>query len=139
MPDDAKPATCDECSGQCPSCGFDIDGLRAEAARLAERVKELQQSMVRHFSEEHLEGDGPESERWKAKTRTAESRASRLAEALRSVEWKGWVPNEGGEFGCPRCGRTEKQGHHVACRLAAALPNAPASIADAAPSKGGGR
>jgi hypothetical protein len=35
--------------------------------RLEARVKELEASMVGHFQREHLEGDGPEIDRWKCK------------------------------------------------------------------------
>lgn len=38
---------------------------RADAAEA--RVKELEQSMIGHFQREHLEGDGPEIDRWKAR------------------------------------------------------------------------
>jgi hypothetical protein len=37
----------------------------AENAQLQDRVRELEASMVKHFNEEHLAGNGPEIQRWK--------------------------------------------------------------------------
>jgi len=39
----------------------------AECDALKQRVSALESSMVRHFQEEHLAGDGPEIDRWKAR------------------------------------------------------------------------
>ena len=41
--------------------------------RLEARVKEVEASMVSHFQREHLEGDGPEIDRWKARVRELEA------------------------------------------------------------------
>lgn len=40
---------------------------RADAAEA--RVKELERSIIGHFQREHLEGDGPDIDRWKARLR----------------------------------------------------------------------
>jgi hypothetical protein len=41
----------------------------ADAERLAARIKQLEESAVRHFQEEHLAGDGPEIDRWKRRVK----------------------------------------------------------------------
>lgn len=43
-----------------------LEQLEAENAALRTRLAETQSSMVRHFNEEHLAGDGPEIDRWRA-------------------------------------------------------------------------
>lgn len=53
--------------------------------RIVDRIQQieqenerLKQSMVQHFSEEHLAGDGPEIDRWKAQNRQLEQRNAEL-------------------------------------------------------------
>ena len=50
----------------------DADNATREIERLEARVKEVEASMVSHFQREHLEGDGPEIDRWKAQVRDIE-------------------------------------------------------------------
>jgi hypothetical protein len=49
-------------------------------AALRARVRTLEDSMVRHFQEEHLAGDGPEIDRWKLRVRTLKALLSTQAQ-----------------------------------------------------------
>ena len=50
--------------------------------QLQQRITELEASMIRHFQEEHLEGDGPEIDRWKRVLRTSVMLGESLALVL---------------------------------------------------------
>jgi DNA repair exonuclease SbcCD ATPase subunit len=50
---------------------------------LEARIAELEASMVRHFQEEHLAGDGPEVDRWKRRVAELEAK---LAEAKQQTQ-----------------------------------------------------
>ena len=54
----------------------DEDECDALLADCQKRIEELETSILKHFQEEHLAGDGPEIQRWK----------SRLAEAQNEIE-----------------------------------------------------
>ena len=58
------------------------DDATHEIERLEARVKEVEASMVSHFQREHLEGDGPEIDRWKARVREVETVRDQLSQAL---------------------------------------------------------
>ena len=57
-----------------------VNRARLEAAE--SKVKELQDSMVSHFQRQHLEGDGPEIDRWRFKLKAAEAEVEQLKTAL---------------------------------------------------------
>lgn len=42
-----------------------IEGYIDKKLALQEKIEELETSMILHFQKEHLEGDGPEIDRWK--------------------------------------------------------------------------
>jgi rubrerythrin len=49
-----------------------------EVQRLLTDLERVEDSMVRHFQEEHLAGDGPEIDRWKARAKQAEAERDRF-------------------------------------------------------------
>ncbi len=52
----------------------DVDYRRTQILRdKDEEIERLKESMAKHFHTEHLSGDGPEIDRWKAKCREAEA------------------------------------------------------------------
>lgn len=69
-----------------------------EVAALA-RIEELEASMTRHFSEEHLAGDGPEIDRWKAKYQELEAA---LQGMLQSAD-ASWEERGGGHDWAEAC------------------------------------
>ncbi len=57
---------CTEHQRECTFCGTCLSESDSVVILKAE-VKKLQDSMIRHFQREHLEGEGPEIDRWKRK------------------------------------------------------------------------
>jgi len=59
-----------------------INGIRfgyfAACRKRQERIERLETSMVNHFVEYHLEGDGPEIDRWRAKAKQLEAKIEEL-------------------------------------------------------------
>jgi len=49
-----------------------VNDLMDTNAKWAIKVKELEVSMILHFQKEHLEGDGPEIDRWKRRVKELE-------------------------------------------------------------------
>ncbi len=101
---------------------------------LRARVVELKVSMVRHFTEEHLAGDGPEIDRWKAKARTAEATAERLSAALKGL-YRRKPHGTWNECRCCGCtwwdGEDEARRHYPNCEAFNALH--PRAAVEAAP------
>ena len=63
-------------SGLCRDCARAY--AAQEVAEAQREVARLQKSMVNHFQTEHLEGDGPEIDRWKARCARLEVRLQRI-------------------------------------------------------------
>lgn len=53
-----------------------------DMSKLRDENQRLKQSMMQHFSEEHLAGDGPEIDRWKAQNRQLEQQNAELRSQL---------------------------------------------------------
>lgn len=53
--------------------------------RFLERIKDLETSIIKHFHEEHLAGDGPEIDRWKRKVKELEGENAKLSGKLALV------------------------------------------------------
>lgn len=59
-----------------------IREMREREAELRAEVERLKASMIGHFQREHLEGDGPEIDRWRLRGKDAEAAADRLLKQL---------------------------------------------------------
>ncbi len=62
-----------ECQRRIEAQATEIKRDNKEIQEQADRIEELERSMVKHFNEEHLAGDGPEIQRWKNKLERAEA------------------------------------------------------------------
>ena len=84
--------TCDCIPCGSPTCGYERelvsavererDEAREKLAKAESHVKEVEQSCLSHFLREHLEGDGPEIDRWRARGKALEAQVARLREEL---------------------------------------------------------
>ena len=61
------------------------DEARERLAKAEARVREVEQSRLSHFQREHIEGDGLEIDRWRAKGKALEAQVARL----RGMLWAG--------------------------------------------------
>ncbi len=70
--------------------------------RTEARLKALEDSMIRHFQEEHLAGDGPEIDRWKARLKAVVADLKKYG-AHQGVNCGGYY---GDDFSQCECGLT---------------------------------
>ena len=63
----------------------EIAALRTTVEEQAKRIIDFEHSMKSHFQRDHLEGDGPEIDRWKRKLNDQARAIGRLRAGLESV------------------------------------------------------
>lgn len=99
----------------CPSTGktwewhfkdlVESDADVTPVATLQQENERLKQSMVQHFSEEHLAGDGPEIDYWKAQNRQLEQRNAELRAQVKAAQ----AHMEDEAYQCRECERLAEQ------------------------------
>jgi len=70
---------------QSKTLGQNYTQYAEETAKLQSELAEAQHSMARHFTEEHLGGDGPEIDRYKARNKWLEAELKEARAAIRKV------------------------------------------------------
>jgi len=78
---------CDEVwceAGDC-NCHEVLIEANEHIEKLEATVKQIQDSMLKHFQEEHLEGDGPEINRWKWRSEHIKAQRDKLLEAAEQL------------------------------------------------------